>query len=92
MRCLRCGHEWYARVPRRPSQCPRCKSPAWDRSRQVAEAKVEYKAESKTKKRRSFMDMPSFGMWADLTESDDELLNRLGGGWGDPDDDYSVSD
>ena len=31
-----------------------------------------------------FTKLPSFGMWSDLTESDEELLNRLGGGWGEP--------
>lgn len=38
------------------------------------------------------MDLPSFGMWADLTESDEELLNRLGGAWGDPLAEQNVSD
>ena len=32
-RC-RCGHEWAPRPlgnPRRPTACPRCKTPNWDR-------------------------------------------------------------
>jgi hypothetical protein len=28
-----------------------------------------------------FADLPTFGMWADRTESDDELLEALGSGW-----------
>lgn len=28
-----------------------------------------------------FADLPTFGMWADRTESDDELLEELGSGW-----------
>lgn len=28
-----------------------------------------------------FADLPSSGIWADRTESDDELLEELGNGW-----------
>jgi len=28
-----------------------------------------------------FADLPTFGLWADRTESDDELLGELGSGW-----------
>ena len=28
-----------------------------------------------------FAQLPTFGMWADRTESDDELLEELGSGW-----------
>ncbi len=28
-----------------------------------------------------FADLPAFGLWADRTESDDELLEELGSGW-----------
>jgi len=28
-----------------------------------------------------FADLPSAGIWADRTESDDELLEELGSGW-----------
>lgn len=31
--------------------------------------------------RSKFADLPTFGMWADRTESDDELLEELGSGW-----------
>jgi predicted Zn-ribbon and HTH transcriptional regulator len=29
-RC-RCGHEWLPRKGERPSVCPKCKSPRWDK-------------------------------------------------------------
>jgi hypothetical protein len=32
-----------------------------------------------------FTKLASFGMWKDLTETDEELLKRLGG-WGSPED------
>ena len=94
--CKRCRHVWSARIPRRPVQCPRCKSPAWDRALasmpQISEALVQYKTGAKQgspsrhggKRDVDFTKLPSFGMWRDLTESDEELLNRLGGGWGEP--------
>lgn len=31
--------------------------------------------------RSKFADLPTFGMWADQTESDHELLEELGSGW-----------
>ena len=31
--------------------------------------------------RSGFADLPSAGIWADRTESDDELLEQLGSGW-----------
>lgn len=34
-RC-RCGHEWRSRKDERPRVCPKCKSPNWDRPKQVA--------------------------------------------------------
>jgi len=38
-RCERCGHEWLPREKARdPKVCPRCKSPYWDRPRQVSKA------------------------------------------------------
>jgi hypothetical protein len=82
-------------------QCPRCKSPAWDRERAaVAETRAVYKAGSRRKRpsggrplarRREkqdidFTKLESFGMWSDLTETDEELLNRLGSGFGTPED------
>ncbi len=32
-RCERCGHTWVPRTERRPTICPRCKSPYWDKAR-----------------------------------------------------------
>jgi len=31
--CQRCGHEWAPRQDVRPTICPRCESPFWDRPR-----------------------------------------------------------
>lgn len=31
--CLRCGHTWLPRIEGRPVQCPKCKSPNWDKVR-----------------------------------------------------------
>lgn len=31
--------------------------------------------------RSKFADLPTFGMWADRKETDDELLEELGSGW-----------
>ena len=34
-RCTRCDHEWVPhRTTVRPTLCPKCKSPYWDKSRQ----------------------------------------------------------
>jgi len=30
-RCLRCGHEWPSRLERLPKQCPKCRSPYWNK-------------------------------------------------------------
>ncbi len=32
-RC-RCGHEWLPRGKEKPSVCPKCKSPRWDKPKQ----------------------------------------------------------
>src|ERR1700677_66518 len=37
--CVRCGYEWERRVEGRPKNCPRCKSPLWDRPK-VSMAKM----------------------------------------------------
>lgn len=37
-RC-RCGHEWLPRGEVRPTVCPKCKSPYWDRPKQFERAK-----------------------------------------------------
>ena len=33
LHCLRCGHDWYPRSPEAPKQCPKCRSPYWNRPR-----------------------------------------------------------
>lgn len=33
-RCARCNWEWLPRTSRRPTICPHCKSPYWDRERE----------------------------------------------------------
>lgn len=30
-RCVRCGNEWYGRLPTKPKLCPQCKNRNWDR-------------------------------------------------------------
>lgn len=32
--CLRCGHCWYPRKPEKPTVCPKCKSPYWDKEKE----------------------------------------------------------
>lgn len=32
-KCERCGHVWAPRTERRPTICPKCKSPYWDKPR-----------------------------------------------------------
>ena len=34
--CQRCEHEWLPRKEGEPVTCPKCKSPYWNRPRQVA--------------------------------------------------------
>lgn len=31
--CERCGHVWVPKSERRPTICPKCKSPYWDKPR-----------------------------------------------------------
>jgi predicted Zn-ribbon and HTH transcriptional regulator len=33
--CLRCGHKWIQRVETKPVRCPVCKSPYWDKPKQI---------------------------------------------------------
>lgn len=40
-RCLRCEHEWLGRGQKKPVQCPRCKSPYWDKERRDGRSSVE---------------------------------------------------
>ena len=30
-KCLRCGHEWPSRLEKLPKQCPKCRSPYWNK-------------------------------------------------------------
>lgn len=49
-KCGRCEHEWLRRTGR-PKQCPKCRSPYWDRPRVRGEGKavVEVMAEKKSR-------------------------------------------
>lgn len=29
--CLKCGWEWYQRIPIKSAVCPNCSNPRWDR-------------------------------------------------------------
>ena len=42
---------------------------------------VEEAETSEQSLKTKFADLPSAGIWADRTESDDELLEELGSGW-----------
>lgn len=45
--CERCGHQWYPNRKRsgdRPSVCPSCASPYWDKPRKLQRVTVEDKA------------------------------------------------
>jgi PHP family Zn ribbon phosphoesterase len=88
LECLRCHHTWNARIERKPVQCPKCKSPAWDlASTRLGETRARYEVVPKKRPRKKpeepfdFMSLKSFGMWADMTETDEELLARLREGW-----------
>ena len=39
LKCLRCKHKWYPRVPKFPKLCPSCKSKYWDQKRDDKEIK-----------------------------------------------------
>lgn len=50
-KCLRCGKVWVPRKVERPRQCPKCKSPYWDRERKKESPPLkplEEKRETKT--------------------------------------------
>jgi len=34
-KCLRCGYEWYPRKPGKPVRCAKCKTPYWDKLKEV---------------------------------------------------------
>jgi DNA-directed RNA polymerase subunit RPC12/RpoP len=43
-KCLRCEHIWVPRDPTKPPiQCPRCRSPFWNRPRDSGEGSPVYK-------------------------------------------------
>jgi len=35
LNCKRCSHGWTPRSKKKPVQCPKCKSPYWDRIKKV---------------------------------------------------------
>ena len=35
-KCIRCEHKWAPRTNRKPVICPKCKSPYWDRARDIS--------------------------------------------------------
>lgn len=35
--CTRCGHKWLPRTLEKPTVCPSCKTPYWDRPRKTEE-------------------------------------------------------
>lgn len=37
--CLRCSHNWLARKIEHPVQCPKCKSPYWNKERKIHQTK-----------------------------------------------------
>ncbi len=38
-KCLRCNYRWWPRKPGRPLTCPKCRSPYWDKERQIKKKK-----------------------------------------------------
>ena len=34
--CMRCGHSWHPKMNRRPIRCAKCKSPYWERERELS--------------------------------------------------------
>src|SRR4029077_508597 len=38
--CIRCGHAWHTKTNRRPIRCAKCKSPYWDREREMSQVVV----------------------------------------------------
>lgn len=41
LKCTRCTHTWFPRSTERPTICPKCKSPYWDRERKGGRPKKE---------------------------------------------------
>lgn len=44
MKCLRCGHEWVARIMK-VRLCPKCKSYLWDRPKQSPSPRIDGKSD-----------------------------------------------
>ena len=44
MKCLRCGHEWVARIMR-VRLCPKCKSHLWDQPKETASPRIRSKSD-----------------------------------------------
>ena len=63
--CKRCGYEWTTKQPkkainyRKPKQCPRCKSPSWDKP---------YKEKKTKEDGPELIDMKCTGCNKDLSE------------------------
>ena len=45
--CNRCGYTWWPRSTKRPSECPKCNSPYWDKPR----VRTEWPKEKMARKR-----------------------------------------
>ena len=39
--CKRCEHDWIPRRDAVPTICPKCKSPYWNREREIRESKED---------------------------------------------------
>lgn len=92
LECKRCHHTWHSRTERKPVQCPKCKSPAWDRKpapASIAEPIAKYQSSTRRRSKGDrlarpaidFAKLPSFGSWADRTEPDEEILAEVRRGW-----------
>lgn len=67
-------YDWYQKVPQfMEGDDPRVFEPTY-RILPAPEPEVGFF-------KSRFADLPSSGIWADRTESDDELLEELGSGW-----------
>ena len=85
LECRKCHHTWNTRIQRKPVQCPKCKSTSWDKDQimvRTSAGEISLAELWELQKKTDFTKLPSFGMWADREESDEELLRELGGGFG----------
>jgi len=90
--CIKCGKVTHHDGSNRSTMCLECAGEEVDKmSNKLAMAKVGlaalideatgYQDVRPPKDLAKFADLPSSGIWADKTESDDELLEELGSGW-----------